>query len=175
MYSVYCAILSYSELRGERQNAAASPSCPFDVHCALCKRSITPTTSAIPAKSPNLKTPNLRLRTHSRRQPGRFRKGGLALKLYEHSLTLALLLLFFVSFVLHARSAASAHSEQVAAAGCSRLVSITVSDQRFQLNGENRYIAACRCEFGAGPRDLFPGRAAGEAQTVFVKCPCFEP
>jgi hypothetical protein len=34
--------------------------------------------------------------------PGPVRRGGLALKLYEHSLTLALLGLFLLSFVLHA-------------------------------------------------------------------------
>jgi hypothetical protein len=44
--------------------------------------------------------------------PSPVRKGGLTLKFYEHSLSLALLLLFFVSFVLHAISGAWAHSEQ---------------------------------------------------------------
>lgn len=44
--------------------------------------------------------------------PWPVRKGGLILKLYEHSLTLALLLLFAISFALHAISGAWAHSQQ---------------------------------------------------------------
>lgn len=42
--------------------------------------------------------------------PWPVRKGGLVLKLYEHSLTLALLLLFIISFVLHAFSGARQYS-----------------------------------------------------------------
>jgi hypothetical protein len=42
--------------------------------------------------------------------PAPVRRGGLILKLYEHSLTLALLLLFVVSFLLHARGGAREYS-----------------------------------------------------------------
>ena len=46
--------------------------------------------------------------------PGPVRKGGLALKLYKHSLSLALLALFLVSFVGHALTGHAQHaSEQV--------------------------------------------------------------
>jgi hypothetical protein len=53
-----------------------------------------------------------RLSSNKEESPSPVRKGGLTLKLYEHSLTLALLVLFFISFVLHAISGAWAHSEQ---------------------------------------------------------------
>jgi hypothetical protein len=48
------------------------------------------------------------------RNPGRpwpVRRGGLVLKVYENSLTLALFLLFFVSFALHAIGGAAAYNE----------------------------------------------------------------
>ena len=44
--------------------------------------------------------------------PWPVRKGGVVLKIYEHSLTLALLLLFLISFVLHALSGAREYSTQ---------------------------------------------------------------
>jgi hypothetical protein len=53
-----------------------------------------------------------RLSSDKRDAPWPVRKGGLVLKLYEHSLTLALLLLFVISFVLHAVSGARQHSMQ---------------------------------------------------------------
>jgi succinate dehydrogenase hydrophobic anchor subunit len=40
------------------------------------------------------------------------RRGGLVLRLYEHSLSLAFLLLFLVSFTLHAASGARHYSEE---------------------------------------------------------------
>jgi hypothetical protein len=49
--------------------------------------------------------------------PWPVRKGGLLLKLYEHSLTLSLLFLFLISFWLHAVSGARAHSKQELAHG----------------------------------------------------------
>jgi hypothetical protein len=45
------------------------------------------------------------------------RRGGIALKLYEHSLSIALLLLFAVSFVLHAVGGAAEYSEEQLAHG----------------------------------------------------------
>jgi hypothetical protein len=53
-----------------------------------------------------------RLSSNKGEAPWPVRKGGLTLKLYEHSLTLALLLLFVISFALHAISGAAAHSAQ---------------------------------------------------------------
>jgi len=44
--------------------------------------------------------------------PWPVRKGGLALALYRHSLSLAFLLLFFVSFALHAAGGAREYSEE---------------------------------------------------------------
>jgi hypothetical protein len=44
--------------------------------------------------------------------PGPVHRGGLVLKLYEHSLTLALLLLFAISFFLHARGGAREYSQE---------------------------------------------------------------
>ena len=44
--------------------------------------------------------------------PWPVRKGGLALRLYENSLSLAFLLLFLVSFVLHAISGASEYNQE---------------------------------------------------------------
>jgi hypothetical protein len=49
--------------------------------------------------------------------PWPVRKGGLALKLYENSLSLGLFLLFAMSFTLHAFSGARAHSLQESAHG----------------------------------------------------------
>jgi hypothetical protein len=49
--------------------------------------------------------------------PWPVRKGGWILRLYEHSLSLAFLLLFLVSFFLHARGGAIAHSQEQVAHG----------------------------------------------------------
>jgi hypothetical protein len=49
--------------------------------------------------------------------PWPVRKGGPILKLYEHSLSLALLLLFVISFVLHALGGAREYSRQELAHG----------------------------------------------------------
>ena len=46
------------------------------------------------------------------RAPWPIRKGGFVLKLYEHSLSLAFLLLFLFSFVLHAHGGARQYSEE---------------------------------------------------------------
>ena len=55
--------------------------------------------------------------------PGPVRRGGLALKLYEHSLSLAFLLLFIVSIILHAVSGASEYNQEQAAHGDSTALS----------------------------------------------------
>jgi hypothetical protein len=44
--------------------------------------------------------------------PWPVRRGGWVLKIYEHSLTLALFLLFLISFALHAASGAREYSDQ---------------------------------------------------------------
>jgi hypothetical protein len=44
--------------------------------------------------------------------PGPVRRGGLALRLYEHSLSITFLLLFLVSFSLHALGGARAYNEE---------------------------------------------------------------
>jgi hypothetical protein len=49
--------------------------------------------------------------------PWPVRRGGLALKLYEHSLSIALLLLFTLSFALHVAGGASAYNEEQLAHG----------------------------------------------------------
>jgi hypothetical protein len=49
---------------------------------------------------------------HDPQAPGPVRKGGLALKLYAHSLSTALFLLFFVSFLGHAASGTTAYNEE---------------------------------------------------------------
>lgn len=49
---------------------------------------------------------------HDARAPWPVRRGGVALLLYEHSLSLTLLLLFLASFVLHAVGGAANHNEQ---------------------------------------------------------------
>ncbi|HZA13340.1 MAG TPA: DUF6766 family protein [Myxococcaceae bacterium] len=49
--------------------------------------------------------------------PGPVHRGGLALKLYSHSLTLALLALFLFSMAMHAVGGHSAHNEEAAAHG----------------------------------------------------------
>jgi hypothetical protein len=53
-----------------------------------------------------------RFSRHKRQAPWPVRKGGMALKLYENSLGIALFLLFAITFTLHAISGASLHSEQ---------------------------------------------------------------
>jgi hypothetical protein len=55
---------------------------------------------------------------HDSNAPLPVRKGGLALRLYEHSLSLALFALFLMSFILHAAGGAKEYSaEQVAHGG----------------------------------------------------------
>ena len=54
----------------------------------------------------------LRAPQKSAKAPWPVRRGGLALKLYEHSLSLALLLLFVASFVLHAVGGADRYNEE---------------------------------------------------------------
>jgi hypothetical protein len=49
--------------------------------------------------------------------PGPVRRGGLALKLYEHSLSLAFLLLFLISIAMHAVSGAAEYNEEQATHG----------------------------------------------------------
>jgi hypothetical protein len=49
--------------------------------------------------------------------PGPVRRGGLALKLYEHSLSLAFLLLFLVSIAMHALSGTSEYNAEQATHG----------------------------------------------------------
>jgi hypothetical protein len=57
-------------------------------------------------------------RRHKRKDaPWPVRKGGLILKLYENSLSLALLLLFFISITMHAVSGAGEYNEEQAAHG----------------------------------------------------------
>jgi Domain of unknown function (DUF6766) len=53
--------------------------------------------------------------------PWPVRRGGLVLTLYEHSLSLAFLLLFLMSISLHAASGASAYNEEQAAHGEARI------------------------------------------------------
>ena len=54
---------------------------------------------------------------HDPEAPWAVRHGGLALQVYEHSLTIALLLLFLVSFALHALGGAREYSEEQLAHG----------------------------------------------------------
>jgi len=65
--------------------------------------------------------------------PSLVRKGGLALKLYQNSLTLALLSLFFVSFWLHAFGGAKVYNEEQAEHGSLEQVSVVqyVGGSRF--------------------------------------------
>jgi hypothetical protein len=53
-----------------------------------------------------------RLHQHDPQAPGPVRRGGLALKLYAHSLSTALLLLFLLSFLGHAASGTTAYNEE---------------------------------------------------------------
>lgn len=55
--------------------------------------------------------------------PWPVRKGGIVLKLYEHSLSLAFLLLFMASFVLHAISGAKAYNQNQLEHGIAEQVS----------------------------------------------------
>jgi hypothetical protein len=49
--------------------------------------------------------------------PWPVRRGGVVLRLYEHSLSISLFTLFLLSFVLHARGGARHHNEEVARHG----------------------------------------------------------
>ena len=53
-----------------------------------------------------------RLSRHKPGAPWPVRRGGWVLKVYEHSLSLAFLVLFFVSFALHVVGGAAAHNEE---------------------------------------------------------------
>jgi hypothetical protein len=65
--------------------------------------------------------------------PGPVRRGGLALKVYEHSLSLAFLLLFLVSTTLHAVSGASEYNEEQATHGEQKKLSV------LQYTGTSRF------------------------------------
>lgn len=54
---------------------------------------------------------------HQKDAPWPVRRGGLVLKLYEHSLALALFVLFLISFALHAAGGASDYNEEQQAHG----------------------------------------------------------
>ena len=56
-------------------------------------------------------------RSKRRNAPGPVRRGGVALKLYQHSLSLAFLLFFLVSISLHAVAGAGVYNEDQAAHG----------------------------------------------------------
>lgn len=60
---------------------------------------------------------------HKKNAPWPVRKGGFILKLYENSLSLAFLLLFLVSFVLHAVGGAGEYNQDQAAHGIRQHVS----------------------------------------------------
>ena len=54
---------------------------------------------------------------HDKDAPWPVRRGGVALRLYEHSLSLALLALFVASFALHVAGGTSAYNQEQAAHG----------------------------------------------------------
>lgn len=56
-------------------------------------------------------------KSKSKNAPWPVRKGGIALKIYEHSLSLALILLFLISFMLHAYGGSRATCEENMAHG----------------------------------------------------------
>jgi hypothetical protein len=56
--------------------------------------------------------------------PGPVRKGGLVLKLYENSLTIALFLLFFISFILHAMGGHDEYNKEQMEHGSSETVTV---------------------------------------------------
>lgn len=56
--------------------------------------------------------------------PSPVKKGGLALKLYENSLTIALFLLFFLSFILHAAGGHDEHNKELIEHGSSETVTV---------------------------------------------------
>jgi hypothetical protein len=65
-----------------------------------------------------------RERSPERNAPLPVRRGGLALKVYAHSLSLTFLALFAASFVLHAVTGAAAHNEQQLAHGASPITAL---------------------------------------------------
>ena len=56
-------------------------------------------------------------KTKTKNSPSPVKKGGWRLKLYEHSLSLAFLILFLASFLLHAKGGAADYNEEQAAHG----------------------------------------------------------
>ncbi|MBA2341197.1 MAG: hypothetical protein H0V88_12430, partial [Pyrinomonadaceae bacterium] len=60
---------------------------------------------------------------HKKKAPWPVRKGGIVLKLYENSLTLAFLLLFLLSFTLHAYGGAKVYNQDQEEHGSSERVS----------------------------------------------------
>jgi len=79
--------------------------------------------------------------------PGPVRRGGLALKLYEHSLSLAFLLLFLVSIAMHAVSGASEYNQEQAEHGEPNALSVLqyVGTSRFWFesfqNWQSEFLA----------------------------------
>jgi preprotein translocase subunit SecG len=63
------------------------------------------------------------LKARTKNSPSPVKKGGWRLKLYEHSLSLAFLLLFLASFLLHAKGGAADYNEEQTAHGGAELVS----------------------------------------------------
>jgi hypothetical protein len=78
--------------------------------------------------------------------PWPVRRGGLALKIYEHSLSLALLLLFVASFVVHAIGGAAEYSEEQLAHGGEAVSSLAyIGTSRFWFesfqNWQSEFLA----------------------------------
>ena len=102
------------------------------------------------AKSLDIKLANIhrdpRGAKNEREAPWPVRKGGLALRFYEHSLSLAFFLLFLLSFVLHAVGGAESYNEERAAHGQAALTVLEyASSSRFWFeslqNWQSEFLA----------------------------------
>jgi uncharacterized protein DUF6766 len=91
----------------------------FVVLTAILRQKGSPESKELDEEEEVDKDPREALRSPQRRAdaPWPVRRGGLVLKIYEHSLSLALLLLFAASFALHAIGGASEYSEEQLAHG----------------------------------------------------------
>jgi hypothetical protein len=84
---------------------------------------------------------------HKKDAPWPVRKGGIALKLYEYSLSIAFLLLFFASFLLHAAAGARLYNEEQFEHGGDKVVSMLeyMSTSRFWFesfqNWQSEFLA----------------------------------
>ncbi len=120
----------------------------FVVLTAMLRQKGSPESKKLDGEEEVDEDPRDALRSPKRRAnaPGPVRRGGFALKLYEHSLSIALMLLFLMSFAVHAVGGAENYNEEQATHGGEQLSTLAyVGTSRFWFesfqNWQSEFLA----------------------------------